>query len=151
MPANPLVIKDGKILDSKTGKSVSIKGISWFGFNNKATMVDGLWAGGAQAATDFAMIVYQYQLLGFNTIRLPFVFDDMDLPAKAQDRNCIFTREEALKARTIDPNLVDSKQQPTWRPTWRHAHRRTDATHTLGAMTACGGHGADVHTHSSFL
>jgi hypothetical protein len=127
MPANPLVIKDGKLTDSKTGKSVQIKGISWFGFNNKATMVDGLWAGGAQAASDFAMIVYQYQLFGFNTIRLPFVFEDMELPAKAQDRNCVFTRDEALKARTIDPNLVESKQQPA---AW-HAHARSCCT------TAC--------------
>jgi len=29
-------------------------------------MVDGLWAGGTAAATDFALITYQLRLLGYN-------------------------------------------------------------------------------------
>ncbi len=110
IPPNAVKIMDGKIVDGK-GKPVAIKGLSWFGFNNGATMVDGLWAGGFQAATDFAMIVYQLQLFGFNAIRLPFTFDNLELPAKAQDRNCQFTRDEALKTRVLDPLLADSEQQ----------------------------------------
>lgn len=52
-----------------------------FGFNNGKTMVDGLdgentishtWQSG-----DFATIVYQLRLLGFNTVRLPFLFNDL--------------------------------------------------------------------------
>jgi hypothetical protein len=110
IPPNAVKIMDGKIVDAK-GKPVAIKGLSWFGFNNGATMVDGLWAGGIQAATDFAMIVYQLQLFGFNAIRLPFTFDNLELPAKAQDRNCQFTRDEALKSRVLDPLLADSEQR----------------------------------------
>jgi hypothetical protein len=52
-----------------------------FGFNNGKTMVDGLdgentishtWQSG-----DFATIVYQLRLLGFNAVRLPFLFNDL--------------------------------------------------------------------------
>lgn len=51
-----------------------------FGFNNGKTMVDGLdgektpgtWEGG-----DFATIVHQLKLLGFNAVRLPFLFGDL--------------------------------------------------------------------------
>jgi hypothetical protein len=50
-----------------------------FGFNNGKTMVDGLdaeptpsWEGG-----DFATIVQQLKLLGFNAVRLPFQFSDL--------------------------------------------------------------------------
>jgi hypothetical protein len=45
------------------------------------SMVDGLWAGGTEAATDFALIVYQLKLMGFNSVRLPFRWLDMDAPA----------------------------------------------------------------------
>jgi hypothetical protein len=50
-----------------------------FGFNNGKTMVDGLdgektpsWEGG-----DFATIVQQLRLLGFNAVRLPFLFGNL--------------------------------------------------------------------------
>jgi hypothetical protein len=60
-----------------------------FGFNNGKTMVDGLdgentishtWQSG-----DFATIVYQLRLLGFNAVRLPFLFNDL-LARKPQVR-----------------------------------------------------------------
>lgn len=37
-----------------------------FGFNVGMGMVDGLWAGGSAAATDFGLIAYQLRLLGYN-------------------------------------------------------------------------------------
>lgn len=43
-------------------------------------MLDGLWAGGNQAQTDFAAIAFQLKLLGFNGIRLPFIFGDLKAP-----------------------------------------------------------------------
>lgn len=43
-----------------------------FGFNNGQGAVDGLWAGGTDAATDFLESVRQLQLLGFNAVRLPY-------------------------------------------------------------------------------
>lgn len=60
-----------------------------FGFNNKKTMVDGLdgektptWEGG-----DFATIVHQLRLLGFNAVRLPFLFGDLyTLPPQVREQ-----------------------------------------------------------------
>jgi hypothetical protein len=61
------------------------------GFNNGKTMVDGLdaekqptWEGG-----DFATIVQQMRLLGFNAIRLPFLFADL-FAVPPQVRVCVW-------------------------------------------------------------
>jgi hypothetical protein len=63
--------------------------LSRFGFNNGKTMVDGLdgeknatWEGG-----DFATIVHQLKLLGFNAVRLPFLFGNLyTLPPQVSSR-----------------------------------------------------------------
>jgi len=53
--------------------------IAWFGFNNGQTMVDGLWAGYQNASLgDFPTVLKRNKLLGFNGIRLPFTFVDLD-------------------------------------------------------------------------
>lgn len=44
-------------------------------------MVDGLGHGGSNAETDFGTIVYQLRLLGYNTVRLPFRYRDLDQTA----------------------------------------------------------------------
>ena len=49
-------------------------------------MVDGLWVGGSEAATDFAAIAYQIAALGYNTVRLPFRWQDLD--ARPKDQVC---------------------------------------------------------------
>lgn len=59
-----------------------LQGINWFGFNNGSTMLDGLWGQDA-LSKDFATVVHRLQLLGFNSVRLPFSFQDLhNLPAK---------------------------------------------------------------------
>ena len=45
-----------------------------FGFETSATMTAGLWAGSTSLTADFATVIWRIQLLGFNTIRLPFSF-----------------------------------------------------------------------------
>jgi hypothetical protein len=61
-------------VSATTGAQVHLKAFNWFGFDNGQTAPDGLWAGGSVFNTDFAHIVYQMQLLGFNAVRLPFKF-----------------------------------------------------------------------------
>jgi hypothetical protein len=48
----------------------------------RMTFLNGLWAGQASANSDFAAIIWQLKLLGFNAIRLPFLFDDLQAPAQ---------------------------------------------------------------------
>lgn len=70
----PVVLKDDEFVERDSGRLVALKAYNWFGFNNGQTSMDGLWAGGAAFHTDFAAIAYQLQLLGFNAIRIPFIF-----------------------------------------------------------------------------
>lgn len=65
-PPPPLAVSSGTLINSRNQRQVSIRGINWFGFNVGMGMVDGLWAGGSAAATDFALITYQLRLLGYN-------------------------------------------------------------------------------------
>jgi hypothetical protein len=66
----------------------SFNGLNWFGFNNKQTMVDGLWAGGTSAGTDFSTIVESIRLLGYNSVRLPFVFSDLQMNTMDKTHPC---------------------------------------------------------------
>lgn len=68
---------------------ITLKGLNWFGFNNQQTMVDGLWSGGYAAATDFSTIVLRMKLLGFNTVRLPFTFSNLELPTMSKVMPCV--------------------------------------------------------------
>ena len=90
-----------KLVDS-SGNTVDIKGINWFGFNVGQQIVDGLWAGGADHATDFAKIVWQLPALGFNAVRLPFRWKDMG-PAPGRDTACWHSSEEDVKKKATDP------------------------------------------------
>lgn len=56
-----------------------LQGVNWFGFNNGQTMLDGLWAGYTNATLgDFPTVLKRIKLLGFNGLRLPFTFQDLD-------------------------------------------------------------------------
>jgi aryl-phospho-beta-D-glucosidase BglC (GH1 family) len=73
-PPPPLYLSADQFRTTTTNAAVQLHAYNWFGFNNGQTAVDGLWAGGIAYQTDFAWIIYQLQLLGFNAIRLPFLF-----------------------------------------------------------------------------
>lgn len=70
-------------------------------------MVDGLWAGGTEAATDFALITYQLRLLGYNAVRLPFIWRDLEMPPKNLDKDCSPVTVDFLKQRLISPHVLD--------------------------------------------
>jgi hypothetical protein len=69
-------------------------------------MVDGLWAGGSEAATDFALIAYEVRLLGYNAIRLPFTWSDLEAAPRTLDKECTPISAEALKRRLISPHVL---------------------------------------------
>jgi len=105
-PPPPLKISVNRLVNTKNNKVVSIKGINWFGFNVGMGMVDGLWAGGTAAATDFALITYQLRLLGYNAVRLPFTWKDLDMPPRSFEKDCSPLTADAFKQRLISPHLL---------------------------------------------
>lgn len=74
-----------------------------FGFNVGMGMVDGLWAGGTEAATDFALIAYQIRLLGYNAVRLPFTWRDLDMAPRPLDKACSPATADDLRRRMTSP------------------------------------------------
>jgi len=63
---------------------VTLHGINWFGFNTAYGGAEGLWLHNApDAASDYFAALRQLKALGFNALRLPFRFGDLDAPAAA--------------------------------------------------------------------
>jgi hypothetical protein len=71
-------------------------------------MVDGLWAGGSEAATDFAAIAYQLRLLGYNAARLPFTWRDLDMAPRKLDKACAAASPAELRRRLVSPHAAAS-------------------------------------------
>ena len=88
-PQVPLSTSNG-IFYGTNGQATTLMGVNWFGFETSATMVAGLWQGPTALSQDFSTVLYRIQLLGFNTIRLPFSF-------QVRRRTCRFAQvSEAL-------------------------------------------------------
>lgn len=115
-PADAVRLRDDRFVKvAANGSSVRIHAFNWFGFNNGQTALDGLWAGGNAAQSDMATIVHQMKLLGFNAVRIPFLFKDLRLPAKPIKSYCTPVTDAYLRRRTIDPltpNAANGKQLP---------------------------------------
>jgi aryl-phospho-beta-D-glucosidase BglC (GH1 family) len=105
-PPPPLSVSGNRLVNAATGAAVALRGLNWFGFNVGMGMVDGLWAGGHEAATDFALITYQIRLLGYNVVRLPFIWRDLEMPPKNLDKDCTPVTAEFIKKRTISPHVL---------------------------------------------
>ncbi|BDA41281.1 probable endoglucanase E1 [Coccomyxa sp. Obi] len=69
----PISVVNGQFFGTN-GQPTTMKGVNWFGFETSATMVAGLWQGPTAMTQDFGIVLYRIQLLGFNTIRVPFSF-----------------------------------------------------------------------------
>jgi hypothetical protein len=52
------------------------------GADNSSAAVGSLWSAGNALALDLPMLAYQLRAQGFNSIRLPFSFDDLRAPPK---------------------------------------------------------------------
>ncbi|KAI8476261.1 MAG: hypothetical protein J3K34DRAFT_272387 [Monoraphidium minutum] len=108
-PAPPLAVNGSDLVETWGWKKVVLRGVSWFGFNNEGGMVDGLWVGGSRADTDFHALAYQIKLLGFNAVRLPFTFSDLQRPGRGQVMECAAAARGAWAKRATDP---EQKPQP---------------------------------------
>lgn len=77
-------------------------------------MADGLgnWYA-ANVQTDFATIVYQLRLLGYNTVRLPFRWRDLDHTQPTNyEVKCWDISTEDLRRRLMEPGFWTAKSLP---------------------------------------
>lgn len=108
----PLRVKDQGFVDG-TGRAFEFHGVNWFGFGNKQTMVDGLWIGGSSVASDFFSIVYRIKLLGFNSVRLPFTFDDLNMKPLDKRIECRIDSIGRLINSTLPPwRIPELRKRP---------------------------------------
>lgn len=112
----PLLIRSDQtgFVDGR-GRAFEFHGINWFGFGNKQTMVDGLWIGGSSVASDFFSIVYRIKLLGFNSVRLPFTFNDLDMRPVDKRIPCRVMSAGAIVNSTLPParwGVVNRSKRP---------------------------------------
>jgi hypothetical protein len=77
-------------MTAASAAAVTLRGISWPGFDSGGTFValagadqQPAWVGG-----DFAATVHVVRLLGFNAVRLPFTFDDLQSAPLDVTRAC---------------------------------------------------------------
>ncbi|KAF8069516.1 MED7B [Scenedesmus sp. PABB004] len=106
-PPPPLKVSGGKLV-TPDGKEAQLHGVNWPGFDRGKTMVDGLDAGAAPSweGGDFATVVHTLRLLGFNAVRLPFLFTDLlSLPPQDYSKPCpaAAPTAAALAARATAP------------------------------------------------
>lgn len=103
---SPLHVRDRFLARKSDNVPVTIRGYTYMGFQNGQTAPDGLWAGGPAADTDFAYVIYQTRVLGFNAVRLPYIFHDVfDLPPKNILSQCSPSSLADLRNHTTDPGL----------------------------------------------
>ncbi|KAK9795953.1 hypothetical protein WJX73_004029 [Symbiochloris irregularis] len=96
------------IIVNEHGEEVVINGLGWFGFNTGGTAPLDLTKGTTALSQDFNMIVWRMKMLGFNAIRLPFIFDShwgLGLnPPTALTRACVVPN--VTGANSIDGSMI---------------------------------------------
>lgn len=117
-PPEPVKMVNTKFVGLISNAEVTMKGVSWFGFENGNTMVEGLYGVQDQAdpsyISDFADQVYALQLLGFNAIRLPWTKDtifDTAVP-KSLDYGCTLAKDADVVKWATDPAVTPAKAAP---------------------------------------
>lgn len=91
------------------GAPFTIKGVNWFGYENGQTNPDGLWGKVDDAiVADFVNVVWRMQLLGFNTIRLPFSFRDLEsaTPKDPKYATCKAITDAEMAASVTPPGVT---------------------------------------------
>ena len=97
------------------GAPVELRGINYFGLEVPGnSFMDGLYAGTDSITKDFATVVYRFQLLGFNMVRLPFNFKNIfnSIP-KSVTSNCNLDTQNTIAVSTRDPS---SSSDPSTAP-----------------------------------
>jgi hypothetical protein len=99
--------------DAKPGaaaKPVVLRGANWFGYNTAYGGPEGLWIPNApDVVSDYFAALRQLRALGFNTLRLPFHFGDLEQPAASAKgpplARCRRLSDWQVRRRVTDPRV----------------------------------------------
>ncbi|KAG1661644.1 hypothetical protein FOA52_007525 [Chlamydomonas sp. UWO 241] len=121
--ASALYTADDKIMDDDDNE-VTLVGANWFGFNNRAGMVDGVWSSDNGYVFDFPTVMYRWKLLGMNAIRLPFAFTDLysTYSTNKLSLNCNLPTFAQVAASVIDPQDTVPSNAVVPPPTYWQTH-----------------------------
>ena len=107
--------RDGNILTPDGNTLVTLRGVTWDGYAGDPNgLLAGLNAGTDNIAGDFLTQVQRLQDLGFNTVRLPFNFGDLNtLTPHTATSGCTVLSAQALQANLTNPQVVAQGNFPT--------------------------------------
>eukprot|EP00884_Botryococcus_braunii_P018123 jgi/Botrbrau1/4995/Bobra.0396s0021.1 len=102
---------EGKRIVDASGTEITLHGVGWYGFNIGLTISGNLTGGKTAVARDWKQIVYRMKMLGFNAIRLPFSFDDVNglgQPPINYQGVCAVPSTDAIKETLVPPSYPQS-------------------------------------------
>jgi endoglucanase len=99
---------DGSRFVDRTGRTFTIQGVNWFGFETSNQVVHGLWT------RDYKQMLAQIHALGFNAIRVPFSLQMMRSSATSgidygNGRNAALQGRTPLQA--LDEIVAEARRQ----------------------------------------
>ena len=104
----PMKTLDGQLL-GVDGQPVKLIGVNWFGWTSESgiSFFDGLWQGPTSLTLDFATIFYRLRLLGINTVRIVFSFDNIfkGKPTNLARNSCSFAQQSDIQKSVTDPQV----------------------------------------------
>jgi hypothetical protein len=105
----PISLKGTKMID-KNGNVMPLLGANWWGFEG-----GGLWMAGLDKV-DFATEFYRYRSLGFNAVRLPFLFNELAKSNvwRVQHKVCATQNPTDMRNSLLDPLVKTSTPLPQY-------------------------------------
>ena len=89
------------------GIAVNLNGVTWPGFDDGNTMFDGLLDSASSFSQDFQTQVQRIISLGFNTVKIPFSFNDLaELQPLSFLINCTLPTTEQLQSSVTNPGIT---------------------------------------------
>ena len=131
--AAPVTLAEGQF-KGPDGKVQPIHGFSYFGFNTPGRGgFDGLPWGQDPIANDFLRTVHRQKLLGFNAVRIPFSFAELQKEPPSFEYNCTDVSDEDLVRATLPPTAKDADIAKA--PKMSFAKRTPGKCNTLASTT----------------
>ncbi|DBB04409.1 TPA: hypothetical protein ACH3X1_012892 [Trebouxia sp. C0004] len=90
-----------------SGLAIDLVGVTWPGFDDGNTMFDGLLDSASSFSQDFQTQVQRILSLGFNTVKIPFSFNDLSgLQPLDFVINCTLPTTAQLQSSVSNPNVT---------------------------------------------